>query len=332
MKLRKGALPLSYTFLNGWTTGIMIRDNLFLVRRIMELDIYSDIRKAERGAWISIAAYIGLSVFKLVCGFLLASSVLVADGYNNLTDIVASVAVLIGLRISQKPPDSDHTYGHLRAETIAALIASLIMTVVGIQVIFTAVSSLISGKTSSPELGAAWVAMLCAIVMGGVYLYNRKLAKQINSGALMAAAKDNLSDAFVSVGATVGIIGSQFGLPWLDTVAALGVGIIICRTAWSIFRDSTHNLSDGYDEKELVSFRSAIHRIDGVEGIKELKARVHGNKVLVDVVIEVDPGMTVQQSHEISDRVEAQMHKEKKNVLGVHVHVEPKEDMNHPPI
>ena len=87
----------------------------------------------ERGAWISIAAYLVLSSFKIFCGYLFASSALLADGFNNLTDIVASLAVLIGLRISQKPPDSDHAYGHLRAETIAALVASFIMAVVGIQ-------------------------------------------------------------------------------------------------------------------------------------------------------------------------------------------------------
>lgn len=105
-------------------------------------DIYEDIRKGEKGAMVSIAAYLVLSAFKLICGYLFASSALLADGFNNLTDIVASLAVLIGLRISRKPPDSDHTYGHFRAETVAALMASFIMALVGIQVIVEAVRSL----------------------------------------------------------------------------------------------------------------------------------------------------------------------------------------------
>ncbi|MNJ50392.1 Cadmium, cobalt and zinc/H(+)-K(+) antiporter [compost metagenome] len=146
---------------------------------------------------------------------------------------------------------------------------------------------------------------------------------QINNQALMAAAKDNLSDALVSIGAAVGIIGAQFGLPWLDTVAAFAVGLLICKTAWDIFRDSTHRLTDGFDEIELGDLRSSIARIQGVEGIRDLKARVHGNHVLVDVVIEVDPLLTVMESHEISDRVEDQMRR-RKNVMHVHVHVEPK--------
>ncbi|MBS5913044.1 MULTISPECIES: cation diffusion facilitator family transporter [Paenibacillus] len=287
------------------------------------MDIYEDIRKGERGAWVSIAAYLVLSAFKLISGFYFASSALLADGFNNLTDIVASVAVLIGLKISQKPPDSDHAYGHFRAETIAALVASFIMAMVGIQVIVDAVRALAAGEQTEPDVRSALIALVCAAAMGGVYWFNRRLARQINNQALMAAAKDNLSDALVSVGAAVGIFGAQFGLPWLDTVAAIAVGILICKTAWDIFRDSTHNLTDGFDEKELRDLRSSISRIPGVEGIKDLKARVHGNHVLVDVVIEVEPHLTVIESHEISDRVEERMRRIQ-NVMHVHVHVEPK--------
>ncbi|MNZ90738.1 Cadmium, cobalt and zinc/H(+)-K(+) antiporter [compost metagenome] len=287
------------------------------------MNVYEDIRKGERGAWVSITAYLILSAFKLISGYLFVSSALIADGFNNLTDIVASVAVLIGLKISQKPPDSDHAYGHFRAETIAALVASFIMAMVGIQVIIGAIRSLVEGNTTEPNLWSAGVAVVCAVAMWGVYIYNSRLAKEINNHALMAAAKDNLSDAMVSVGAAVGIVGAQFGIPWLDTVAAIVVGLLICKTAWDIFRDSTHNLTDGFDEKELGDIRSTIARIPGVEGINDLKARVHGNHVLVDVVIEVDPELTVTESHDISDRVEERMRKIK-NVMHVHVHVEPK--------
>lgn len=287
------------------------------------MNVYEDIRKGERGAWVSITAYLILSAFKLISGYVFVSSALLADGFNNLTDIVASIAVLIGLKISQKPPDSDHAYGHFRAETIAALVASFIMAMVGIQVIMGAVGSLIKGQHTEPNLWSAGVAIVCAVAMWGVYIYNSRLAKQINNHALMAAAKDNLSDALVSVGAAVGIIGAQFGIPWLDGVAALVVGLLICKTAWDIFRDATHNLTDGFDEKELRDIRSTISRIEGVEVIKDLKARVHGNHVLVDVVIEVNPELTVKESHDISDRVEERM-RNLKNVMHVHVHVEPK--------
>lgn len=289
------------------------------------VNVYEDIKKGERGAWVSIAAYLVLSALKLISGYIFASSVLLADGFNNLTDIVASVAVLIGLRISQKPPDSDHAYGHFRAETVAALIASFIMAVVGIQVLVQAATSLFEGGKETPDLWSAAIAGGCALVMLGVYQYNARLARQINNQALMAAAKDNLSDALVSVGAVVGIVGSQFGLPWLDTVAAFLVGLLICRTAWGIFRECTHSLTDGFDEDRLQNFRTTIAKTPGVEGIKDMKARIHGNHVLVDVVIEVDPRLSLIESHEISDSIEERMVR-KHNIMNIHVHVEPKAD------
>lgn len=285
---------------------------------------YEDIKEGEKGAWVSIAAYIALSALKLAIGYMFVSGALVADGYNNLTDIVASVAVLVGLRISQKPPDKDHPYGHFRAETIAALIASFIMATVGIQVLITAVRSLIASEHTTPNMITAWVALFSAICMGAVYWYNSRLARKINNQALMAAAKDNLSDALVSIGAAVGIVGSQFGMPWLDPIAALLVGLIICKTAWGIFYSSTHALTDGFDEKELTTLRATIAKTKGVIAIKDIKARVHGSNVLVDVIVLVDPELSLIESHRICDEIERRMGR-KHNIMGVHVHVEPLE-------
>ncbi len=288
----------------------------------MKLNQYDEIKQGEKGAWVSICAYLALSAIKLVAGYWFVSGALVADGYNNLTDIVASVAVLVGLRISQKPPDKDHPYGHFRAETIAALIASFIMATVGLQVLISAVKSLFAADHHVPNLISAWIALFAAVCMGGVYLYNRRLALRIKNQALMAAAKDNLSDALVSIGAAIGIIGAQFGLPWLDPVAAIAVGIIICKTAWEIFYSSTHALTDGFDENELSSLRTTIAKTKGVKSIKDIKARVHGSHVLVDVIVQVDPELTLIESHRISDEIEHRMSR-KHNIMSIHVHVEP---------
>ena len=289
------------------------------------LDAYSDMKKGERGAWISIISYLILSTFKLISGVIFGSSALTADGLNNLTDIIASVAVLVGLRISQKPPDQDHPYGHLRAETVAALLASFIMATVGIQLFIETIRNWVAGGGSQvPDMSSAWVALISAVFMYLVYRYNRKLAIQINNQALMAAAKDTRSDVFVSIGAAIGIIGAQFGLPWLDRVAALFVAALICKTAWDIFTDATLVLTDGFDEKQLLNFRTSVARIPGVETIKDMKARVHGNKVLVDVVVQVNPGLNIAEGHRISDEIERRMMK-KHNIMNVHVHMEPYE-------
>jgi len=95
---------------------------------------------AEKGAYISIAAYIFLSALKLSFGYFGDSKGLWADGLNNTTDIIASIAVLIGLKISKRPPDDNHSYGHLRAETVASLVAAFIMITVGLQVVFSAMN------------------------------------------------------------------------------------------------------------------------------------------------------------------------------------------------
>lgn len=263
-----------------------------------------------------------LSSIKLWIGYTFLSGALVADGYNNLTDIIASIAVLIGLKISQKPPDVDHPYGHFRAETIAALIASFIMATVGLQVIMNTGRTLLGGEIETPSLLTAWVALGAAAVMLIVYRYNHNLAKKIDNAALHAAAKDNLSDALVSIGAAVGIIGAQFGLPWLDPIAALLVGIIICKTAWEIFYSSTHALTDGIDEKVLKKLHSTVANTKGVREITDLKARVHGNNVLVEVIVMVDPELTLIEGHSICDEIERRLFK-KHNILNVSVHVEP---------
>ncbi|MFD2614224.1 cation diffusion facilitator family transporter [Paenibacillus gansuensis] len=284
--------------------------------------MYSDIKKGERGAWISIGAYIVLSLFKVISGYFGKSEALIADGVNNMTDIVASVAVLIGLKISQKPPDKDHPYGHFRAETIAAMVASFIMATVGLQVLITAVRSFFDTTREEPEFFGVWVALLSAGAMFLVYFYNRRLAAQINNQALNAAAQDNKSDALVSIGAAVGIAGASLGLWWLDPLAALLVGCIILKTAWEIFKDTTHALTDGFDIAQLSELRTTVKNTEGVRAIKDIRGRVHGNHVLVDVIVQVDPELSLIRGHEISDEIERQM-KQEHNVMYIHVHVEP---------
>ncbi|MFC4766875.1 cation diffusion facilitator family transporter [Effusibacillus consociatus] len=288
------------------------------------MERYEQMKMGERGVWVSIFAYLSLSIVKIIIGSMTFSQALIADGVNNATDIIGSVAVLIGLKVARKPPDENHPYGHYRAETIASLIASLIMVAVGVQVLVQAVGSLSDEKMVSPDLSAAWIAMFGALLMYLVYRYNSKLARTINSQAVMASAKDNLSDVWVSIGTAVGIIGSQFGLAWLDPLAASLVGILICKTGWDIFWEAAHNLTDGFDKERLNDFRDTIEPVAGVEEVKEIKARVHGSNVLVDVVILVDPRLNVVESHEISEEIEKRMRR-KYNVNNVHVHIEPTE-------
>lgn len=156
-----------------------------------------------------------------------------------------------------------------------------------------------------------------------VYRYNKRLATKINSQAVMAAAKDNLSDAWVSIGTVIGIIGAQFQLPWLDPLTAVLVGFLICKTAWDIFRDASHHLTDGFDENIVEDYKETVKQVHGVVGVKEIRARNYGSNTVVDIVILVRSNLDIRLAHDISDQVEHEL-KEKHGVYDVHVHMEPK--------
>jgi len=283
---------------------------------------YNNLKIAERGARISILAYIVLAALKLGIGYLSNSKGLTADGLNNTTDIVSSLAVLIGLKISRKPADDDHLYGHFRAETMASLIASLIMIAVGLDVLYNAANSIIFFKAQVPDLNAALVGIVCAVAIYFVYRYNKKIAIQINSSGLMAAAKDNLSDAWVGIGTSVGIVASQFGLPWVDPLAAVLVGILIVKTGWDIFREATLNLTDGFDKEQLDNIIQCINNVSRVRKVKEVRARVNGNNVFLDIVVGVSAELSVVEGHNITEEIEAKLRSEL-NITEAVVHVEP---------
>lgn len=283
---------------------------------------YDRIKIGERGARISIIAYIVLSAFKLVTGYLSGSEALTADGLNNSTDIIASLAVLIGLKISRKPADENHHYGHWKAETVSSLIASLIMIGVGLNVLYNAMRSIINFKAPTPDITAAIIGLICAGAIYLVYIYNKKIALSIKSSALMAAAKDNLSDAWVSVGTSIGIIASQFGLPWIDPAAAVAVGMLICKTGWDIFREAAHNLTDGFDKKSLDNMFKTVCQVPGVLNVKNIRGRVYGNNIMVDVSIIVDASLNISEGHKITEDIEEDL-KSKFDVIDAVVHIEP---------
>ncbi|QKY68490.1 cation diffusion facilitator family transporter [Lentibacillus sp. CBA3610] len=283
-----------------------------------------NLKKGEKGAWLSICAYVVLAAVKLIIASVGNSQSLWADGLNNITDIVASVAVLVGLKISRKPPDADHHYGHYRAETIASLFAAFIIVTVGIQVIINTFEQLIAGESAQPGMLTAWTALGGAVVMFCVYRYNLSLSEKIGSSSLYAAAQDNRSDAYVSIGAFIGIIGAQFGLFWLDPFAGLVVGIIICKTAWDIFRDATHNLTDGFDEHQIKTIKTSIGKVPEVKEVVDIKGRRHGNQAFIDITIRVNPDLNVKESHAITENIETFL-REQHNITYAHIHIEPYE-------
>ncbi|MGE7667790.1 cation diffusion facilitator family transporter [Ureibacillus composti] len=288
------------------------------------MELYTNLRAGEKGAWLSIGTYLILSSLKLIIGYIGASEALKADGLNNTTDIIASIAVLIGLRISQRPPDSNHQYGHLRAETIASLVASFIMMVVGIQVLFSSAINLWNPVRETPSTLTAYVALGSALVMYFVYRYNLALAKKINSSAVKAAAYDNRSDALVSIGTAIGIFGAVLGFPIIDTITALIVGLIIIKTAIEIFWESVQTLTDAFDIDEAETMSVLIKKVEGVIELIDFKGRSHGNMSFIDVTVTVNPHLNVWESHKITEKIESTVRRFNPYCM-VLVHIEPYE-------
>ena len=281
-----------------------------------------NLKLAEQGALLAIVTYILLSTAKLIAGSMLHSSSLTADGFNNISDIVANIAVLIGLRMARKPADMDHKFGHWKIEDLASLITSLIMFFVGLDVLFETVQKIISKQVTAIDPLGAIVGFISAIIMTGVYLFNKKLAKRANSKALEAAAKDNLSDAITSLGTSIAIIASALNYPLVDQLVAIIITFFILKTAYDIFMESSFSLSDGFDESLLQDYEQAILEIPKITQVKSQRGRTYGSNIYLDIILEMNPDLSVYESHEIADQVE-EMLMERFGIFDIDIHIEP---------
>lgn len=279
---------------------------------------------AQRGAVIGIFSYIVLALIKLSVGHLIHSSSLMADGFNNFSDILSNVTIWVGLKIASKPADYDHKFGHWKMENLASLITSIIMFMVGFEVLKSTVDKML-GQASPPldPLGA-WVGAVSALIMLMVYRYNHRLAKQVNSPALAAAAKDHLADALTSLGTSIAILASALRWPILDQIVALLITLLIFKTAFGIFKESIFTLSDGFDEGLLEDYALAISQLDKVDRVISQRGRTYGSNIYLDVVIAMNPDLSVYESHEVTEEIE-QLLQIGFGVFDVDVHVEPSE-------
>lgn len=278
--------------------------------------------ESQRGAWVSIGAYLGLTALKLGVGLWTGSTALYTDGLNNSTDMLASLAVLLGLRIAGRPADEDHRYGHAKAETIASVVAGLIMGAIGVAAGWSAVQQIWSGQHVAPSALTAGVGLLAAVVMWAVYRYNQQLADRTGSRSLMAAAYDNRSDAFTSLGTVAAVVAGWLGWGWADPIIGLFIAGIILRTAWMVGAEAAHALMDGFEPGELDAIQGRIEQVTGVQRVLSLRARHIGMEVAVEVTIGVAPTLTIVEAHEVSHLVEEALLGWSK-IEHVHVHMEP---------
>lgn len=282
----------------------------------------NNLKLAQRGAYLSIFTYIILAVLKYYFGVEYDSAAVRADALNNMTDIFASLAVLIGLKISIRPPDDNHPYGHLKSENIASLVVSFIIIFVGLQVLMENVPAVFSPAEQAPNPVVIYVSIFSGLVMLAVFFINRKLAEKTKSTSLKSASMDNFSDSMISLGTAAGLILTQLGLPIADVIIASILGLLIMYTGFKILKDAVFALSDGYNDADLIEHKEDVLEVNGVLDVKSIKGRYHGSSIFLDVTIIVDPNISITDAHMICDRVEEHMHD--KGIMSLYVHPEPK--------
>ena len=280
--------------------------------------------------WISLISNIVLTILKIAVGTIFHSPVLLADGYHNAGDVVASAAALTSMRISQRPADEDHPYGHGKAEVISSAIVAIIL---GLAAIYIAYES-ISAFFKEPEK-ASWIAFFTALISlvwkQGLYMYTIRIGKRVNSKGLIATAYDHLADVYASLAAVVGIglalAGDFYDIQifaYGDPIAGIIVTILVFKLAYEMGREALDTLMEkSVSVERLDNFTALILTIPEVKRIDRLRAREHGHYVLVDLRIAIKGELTVQEGHDIIRKIKTIIMEGNHDVDEVLIHLNP---------
>lgn len=283
-----------------------------------------DYKLGVSASWKTIIANIILAAFKIVAGIIGNSSAMIADGAHTLSDVLTTFVVLLGLKISSKEADDEHPYGHEKYESVFAKVLSILLLLTGIFIGYEAIKILIKGDVRTPKLIALIAAFLSIVVKEGMYWYTIKVAKKIKSISMEADAWHHRSDAFSSIGTFAGVLGAQLGFSALDPIAGVVVSIFVIKVGIELYIKSVKELVDESASVEIIQTIEEITKtIDGVRGIKNLKTRVFGNRVYVDIEILVDSNISVKNGHDIAEKVHDRLEEEIKDIKHCMVHVEP---------
>ena len=271
---------------------------------------------------VSIAVNLILSFVKLLAGILASSGAMI-----SASDVFSTIIVIVGVVMSRKKSDSNHQYGHERMECMASLLLAAVLALTGAGIGVNGIKKIVGGNYDTlavPGMLALIAAIVSIAVKEWMYWYTRAAAKRINSGALMADAWHHRSDALSSVGAFVGIFGARMGYPVLDAAASVVICVFIGKAAFDIFRDAMDKMVDKSCSDELVGkMREVVQREKGVIRIDDMKTRLFGDRIYVDVEFSADGRKSLEESHDIAERVHGAIEREFPTVKHCMVHVNP---------
>lgn len=273
-----------------------------------------------------------LLVFKFIAGILGHSAAMIADAIHSLSDFLTDIIVIVFVRLSSKPADHDHDYGHGKYETLATSVIGMALAVVAVMLGWDGIEKIIyvmqGNQLESPGIIALWAAILSIVLKEWIFRATRKVAKEENSKALEANAWHHRSDAMSSIGTAIGIGGAvMLGDSWaiLDPIAAIVVCILIIVTAFKIIRQASGELleeslpKDIEDRIEQIAYQDPL-----VSDIHKLHTRRIGNIIAIEMHLRMPSDVTLAESHIHATSIEKSLKQEFGNGTHIMLHIEPK--------
>ena len=295
----------------------------------------SEQKKEQRNRQGMIAVNVGLvsntllALVKTTIGIIGHSPALLADGIMSTSDAAYGVVMSICLRISSKPADHDHPYGHDQMESIAAVIVGAFVISTAIAIFWNSINNvyvLLSGQETGPGAAgiALWVAIVTIFIKVWLTVWTRRIGKKTKNRAVVALAYDHRNDIFSSAAAAVGIYFGRMGFPWVDPLAGALVAIIILWTGIEILRSASADLMDTVPGKSLGrQVQSILKQHTGVKAVEEVNAHRFGPYLVMNITIGVDGRLRVTEGDAIATAVERNLLEEIDFLRRVHIHYHP---------
>ena len=277
------------------------------------------------------AVNVVLLVFKFVAGFFGGSAAMIADAVHSLSDFITDVIVLLFVRLSSKPEDSDHDYGHGKYETLATSLIGLALLCVGVMIMYNGVHSIVSAVMGNPLPQPGMIALAAALVSIALkewaYRFTAKVGRECESQAVVANAWHHRSDALSSIGTAVGIGGAiLLGDKWavLDPIAAVVVSVFIIRTAWQLTKKSAGELLEqslpAEMEREIVDI---VAREPMASEVHHLRTRRIGSHIAIEMHLRMPGDISLYESHQHATNIEQELRKRFGASTHIGLHVEP---------
>ena len=283
------------------------------------------VQEKKRVALISVFAAIFLTAFKLVVGMLTGSLGLLSEALHSALDLVAAVITYFSVRISDKPADREHNYGHGKIENFSALIETFLLLLTCGWIIYEAIQRLVTGKTEIEVTVWSYIVVVSSIVIDiSRSRALSKVAKKYNSQALEADALHFSTDIWSSAVVLLGLICAHFGFFFADSVAALFVALIVLYVSYKLGKKAIDVLLDKAPVETITIVKEIVQTYPEVKDFHSLKVRTAGADTFIKMNIHVDPDSSLLQVHELCDRIEKELQTRIPR-SEVYIHAEPQE-------